>query len=45
MTIIYSDDNNKLTREETNEIDFKEMGIVEFNNKEINTEDLIRIEE
>ncbi len=44
MTVIYVNDNNNLVREETKEIDFKQ-GWVEFNGKEINTEDLVRIEE
>lgn len=44
MTIFYIDDNNKLTREDTDQIDFKQ-GWVKFNGKEINTEDLVRIEE
>ena len=44
MTIFYIDDNNKLTREDADQIDFKQ-GWVKFNGKEINTEDLVRIEE
>lgn len=44
MTIFYIDDNNKLKREDADQIDFKQ-GCVEFNGKEINTEDLVRIEE
>jgi hypothetical protein len=44
MTIIYENENNILKREETNDIDFKQ-GWVSFNEKEINVESLVRIEE
>jgi hypothetical protein len=44
MTVIYADDTNKIIREITDSIDFK-TGWVEFNDKEVNFESLIRIEE
>jgi len=44
MTIIYLNDNNVAEREVTESVDFKE-GYVEFNDKEVNVEDLIRIED